>query len=66
MNEPNPCAGHGDHLVCDAAAPATAMVCKSGVRVNIALCAGPQQRCKKTSDVDPTATIGADGALECE
>lgn len=66
VNEPNPCAGHGDHLVCDSFAPATAVVCKSGVRVNIALCADPGQRCRKTSESDPTASLGSDGALVCE
>jgi hypothetical protein len=65
-NEPNPCAGHGNDPVCDAAAPSSAVVCKNGVRVSAAFCADLAQRCKQRSDSDPTASIGADGALVCE
>lgn len=65
-NEPNPCAAHGNDPVCDAAEPSSAVVCKNGVRVNVALCADLAQRCKKRSDSDPTASIDADGALVCE
>jgi hypothetical protein len=66
ITETNICANHGDHLVCDAAAPSSAAVCKNGVRVNVALCADLGQACKRTSASDPTATLDADGALVCE
>jgi hypothetical protein len=66
VNEPTPCAGHGDNLVCDAAAPTNALVCHGGVLVAVVVCADLQLRCKKASDADPTATVDADGALVCE
>ena len=30
------------------------------------ICADPEQRCKKTSDSDPTALVDAGGTLLCE
>lgn len=66
ITDTNICANHGDRLVCDAAAPSSAAVCKNGVRVNVALCADLGQSCRRTSASDPTATLDADGALVCE
>lgn len=60
------CAGHGDNAVCDPAARNSAFVCKRGAPVGVALCADLGQACKPASSTDPTATLGADGALVCE
>jgi Zn-dependent metalloprotease len=64
----NVCAGHGDALVCDPAAPAQAIVCRNGapaVPPATAFCADPTQTCKRTSASDPTAVM-QDGAIVCE
>jgi Zn-dependent metalloprotease len=60
------CVGHENSAVCDDAAPSSAYVCKNGGLVGVTLCADLAAQCKRASASDPTATIGADGALVCE
>ncbi|MBX3193157.1 MAG: M4 family metallopeptidase [Labilithrix sp.] len=60
------CSGHGDNAVCDPNAPSLAAQCRAGNLVGALSCADLSMRCKPVSPSDPTATLDADGALECE
>jgi hypothetical protein len=62
----NPCATHGNDIVCDPTVPSLAAVCNAGFVVGALACADSSLRCKPVSAVDPTATLDLDGALVCE